>query len=96
MKKLHLFIMLLILLSASTAYTAKSCQRKGYDKPRKYDPKVYRFVETCDCPCHRYIHSFVMGICPECKHYHDPGAQKILVHIAKEEKAQERAKYKKH
>ncbi len=84
MKKVMFIFLVLSLISTNTIYPAIGCQAKSYHLKKKYDYKVYHYVQ-CNCQCHKYAHSFERGKCSQCGHYHDPGEFNVLAPVSVEE-----------
>jgi len=83
MKKTIFILLIVALTHTNSMQPAIGCMDKSYHVKKKYDYKVYHYVQ-CNCPCHKYVHSFDRGICPQCGHYHDPGEFNVLAPAATE------------
>jgi len=77
MKKKLIFFISITFLNTGALFGAIGCMDNSFHTKVKFDHKQYHYVQ-CNCPCHKYINSFVKGECPECGHYHDPEDFEIL------------------
>ena len=68
-----------ILFSTNSLFGTIGCMDNSYHIKQKFDHKRYHYVQ-CNCPCHKYINSFVKGVCPQCGHYHDPRDFEVLTY----------------
>lgn len=60
------------LLSFSKIYSCIGCISNSYNLKEKGDPKKSHYVKTCKCQCEKYMAGATRGICPNCRHYHEP------------------------
>jgi len=92
MKKILFTLAMLSVLAINQNYAAIGCQEKSWHLKKKYDHKVYHYVQ-CNCPCHKYPQR-ADGTCSKCGHRHDPGQGFIILPEFSEKKLKEVANRK--